>query len=88
MQDYYHQHVFDNTPQTLVQLSFVGTLALIFTNGMSPIIQMFVSIVGLRPVIIAGTIFVTLALELASLSTQVRTKKSRKSETDFNHVMS
>jgi hypothetical protein len=80
MQDYYHQHVFDNTPQTLVQLSFVGTLALIFTNGMSPIVQMFVSIVGLRPVIIAGTIFVTLALELASLSTQVRTKKKKKSK--------
>ncbi|KAI8890521.1 MFS general substrate transporter [Backusella circina FSU 941] len=71
MQDYYHQHVFDNTPQTLVQLSFVGTLALIFTNGMSPIIQMIVSIVGLRPVIIAGTVFVTLALELASLSNQI-----------------
>ncbi|KAI8879859.1 MFS general substrate transporter [Backusella circina FSU 941] len=71
MQDYYHQYVFDNTPQTLVQLSFVSTLSLIFTYGTSPIIQMIVSIVGLRPVIIAGTIFATLALELASLSTQI-----------------
>jgi hypothetical protein len=71
MQDYYDQHTFKDSPNALVNLSFVGTLSLIFLNGMSPFTQMATSIFGLRPVMIAGVICIVLGLELASLSTQV-----------------
>lgn len=71
MQNYLHQTMFKDNPKALVDLSFVGTLALVFINGTSPIVQVCVARYGLMPVMIAGTLFITLALELASLATQV-----------------
>lgn len=71
MQNYLHQTMFKDNPKALVDLSFVGTLALVFINGSSPIVQVCVARFGLLPVMIAGTICITLALELASLATEV-----------------
>ena len=71
MQDYFHQHMFADNPKALVDLSFVGTLALVFINGSSPIVQYFVARFGLRPVMIVGTLFITLALEMAGFASQV-----------------
>jgi hypothetical protein len=71
MQDYFHQHLFANNPSALVDLSFVGTLAIVFINGCSPIVQVCVARFGVRPVMIIGAIFITISLEMASLATQV-----------------
>lgn len=71
MQDYYHQHYFSDVPNSVVQLSFVGTIAMIFLNGSSPLAQICVSMFGIRPVLIVGTLMVSLGLELAGFSTQV-----------------
>jgi hypothetical protein len=38
---------------------------------MSPLTQMLVSIFGLRPVMLAGTILIAISLELAGFSTEV-----------------
>jgi MFS family permease len=66
--------LFSDNPQALVDLSFVGTLALIFINGGSPIVQVCVARYGLRPVMITGTLFITLSLEMAGFATQVKTR--------------
>ncbi|KAG2195169.1 hypothetical protein INT47_006451 [Mucor saturninus] len=71
MQDYFNQHVFENNKTALVDLSFVGTLALIFINAGSPIVQVLVARFGLRPIMIAGTTCIVVALETASLATEV-----------------
>lgn len=73
MQDYFHQNMFSDNPKALVDLSFVGTLALVFINGSSPIVQFFVARYGLRPVMIAGTLFITVALEMAGFASEVIT---------------
>lgn len=71
MQDYYEQHLFANVPNAALNLSFVGTLALVCLNAVSPIVQICVSIFGVRPVLITGTIFVGVGLEMAGFSTQI-----------------
>ncbi|KAI8637727.1 major facilitator superfamily domain-containing protein [Parasitella parasitica] len=71
MQDYFHQNMFADNPKALVDLSFVGTLALVFINGASPIVQVFVARFGLRPIMIVGTICITVALEMAGFATQI-----------------
>lgn len=71
MQDYFHQALFSDNPQALVDLSFVGTLALICINGGSPIVQVFVARYGLRPVMITGTFLITLGMEMAGFATEV-----------------
>lgn len=72
MQDYFHQNMFSDNPKALVDLSFVGTLALICLNGASPIVQMFVVRFGLRPVMIVGTLLVVIAMEMAGFASQVK----------------
>lgn len=72
MQDYYHQNMFVDNAKALVDLSFVGTLALVFVNGSSPVVQYFVARFGLRPIMIVGTFFITIALEMAGFASQVR----------------
>lgn len=71
MQDYFNQTLFKDSKTALVDLSFVGTLALICCNGCSPIVQVLVSKFGLRPVMITGTLFIVIALEMASLATEI-----------------
>ncbi|KAG2212863.1 hypothetical protein INT46_009655 [Mucor plumbeus] len=55
----------------VVSSCFVGTLALVFINGSSPIVQFFVARYGLRPVMIVGTLFITIALEMAGFATEI-----------------
>jgi hypothetical protein len=71
MQDYFHQAMFSSNPEALLDLSFVGALALVFVNGASPIVQVCVARYGLLPVMITGTLFITLALEMAGFAIQV-----------------
>ncbi|EPB89705.1 hypothetical protein HMPREF1544_03505 [Mucor circinelloides 1006PhL] len=71
MQDYFHQNMFSDNPKALVDLSFVGTLALVFINASSPVVQYFVARFGLRPVMIVGTLFITIALEMAGFASQI-----------------
>ncbi|KAL7319906.1 hypothetical protein PS15m_002988 [Mucor circinelloides] len=71
MQDYFHQNMFSDNPKALVDLSFVGTLALVFINASSPAVQYFVARFGLRPVMIVGTLFITIALEMAGFASQI-----------------
>ncbi|KAI7903125.1 major facilitator superfamily domain-containing protein [Cokeromyces recurvatus] len=71
MQDYYEQNMFQNIPNAAVNLSFVGTISMVCMNVSSPIIQICVSIFGLRCILIVGTIFVGLGLEMAGFSSQI-----------------
>lgn len=71
MQDYYHQHYFSSDPKSLVNLSFVGTLALIFSYGLSPIVQVCTSIYGVRPIMMVGTLLIVISMEMAGFATQV-----------------
>ncbi|KAF7721151.1 hypothetical protein EC973_005358 [Apophysomyces ossiformis] len=69
MQDYYERHVFGI--ESSVQLSFVGTLALVFINLMGPVAQILRSIVGLRMVMVIGMLLITIGLEMAGFAWQM-----------------
>ncbi|KAI8636466.1 major facilitator superfamily domain-containing protein [Parasitella parasitica] len=71
MQDYFERNTFNDLPNVTVKLSFVGTLAMVCLNAVSPIIQICVSVFGIRIVLIVGTILVALGLEMAGFSTQI-----------------
>jgi hypothetical protein len=71
MQDYYHQHYFSSDPKSLVNLSFVSTLALIFSYGLSPIVQVCTSIYGVRTIMMVGTLLIVVSMEMAGFATQV-----------------
>ncbi|KAG1541988.1 hypothetical protein G6F49_011749 [Rhizopus delemar] len=58
-------------PKSLVNLSFVGTLALIFSYGLSPIVQVCTSIYGVRPIMMVGTLLIVISMEMAGFATQV-----------------
>ncbi|KAI8394332.1 major facilitator superfamily domain-containing protein [Radiomyces spectabilis] len=68
MQDYFEQNKF---PNSALELSFVGTLALVFTNLMGPFTQILTSMFGSRIVLMTGTVLVTLALIVAGFSSQI-----------------
>ncbi|KAG1121792.1 hypothetical protein G6F42_012086 [Rhizopus arrhizus] len=68
MQDYFEQNMFQHAA---VNLSFVGTLTMVCMNAISPLIQILVSIYGVRYILIIGTILVALGLEIAGFSTQI-----------------
>ncbi|GAA5815558.1 hypothetical protein MFLAVUS_009070 [Mucor flavus] len=68
MQDYYEQNVFKGAA---VELSFVGTIALVCLNSVSPLVQICASRFGIRVVLITGTFLVGLGLEMAGFSTQI-----------------
>ncbi|KAI8072262.1 major facilitator superfamily domain-containing protein [Gilbertella persicaria] len=71
MQDYYEQHLFNNTPNAALNLSFVGTIAMVCMNSASPIVQICVSVFGIRAVLITGTLFIGIGLEMAGFATQI-----------------
>lgn len=71
MQDYYEQNLFRDAPNAAVNLSFVGTIALVCLNAVSPIVQICCSIFGLKTILIAGTFLVGLGLEMAGFSSQI-----------------
>ncbi|CAO3597811.1 unnamed protein product [Absidia cylindrospora] len=57
--------------QLVINLSFVGTMALIFTNICGPLAQILTSIWGHRIVLILGTLCVTLGLILAGFASEI-----------------
>lgn len=71
MQDYYEQNMFSNARNAALNLSFVGTLALVCNNVASPLVQICVSIFGVHIVLLAGTLFLTLGLEMAGFASQI-----------------
>jgi hypothetical protein len=71
LQDYYQQHAFSDVPNATLYLGFVGSLFLAGLDLASPIAQVLISVWGIRIVLILGTLFIALGLELASLSTEV-----------------
>jgi MFS family permease len=71
MQDYFQQNLFSNNEQALLDLSFVGTLALVFINGSAPFVQIGVSRFGLLPVMIFGSFCIVIALEMAGFAYEV-----------------
>ncbi|KAI9494789.1 major facilitator superfamily domain-containing protein [Zychaea mexicana] len=72
MQDYYEQNVFKDTVSNApLQLSFVGTFCLIFSNCMGPVAQILNSIWGTRVVLLLGTLFVAVGVIIAGFSTQI-----------------
>ena len=74
MQDYYEQNVFgDKVSNAPVQLSFVGTFCLIFSNIMGPVTQIVQSMVGTKVVLLLGTMFVSVGTIMAGFSTEVST---------------
>ncbi|KAI8394330.1 major facilitator superfamily domain-containing protein [Radiomyces spectabilis] len=71
MQDYYQQNLFYDDPNAALNLSFVGTIILVFFNLMSPVGQILASIFDSRIVMLLGTFCITLSLEMAGFSSQV-----------------
>lgn len=71
MQDYFQQNLFANTADVVLRLSFVGSIATICTNLMSPVAQILISMYGIRAVLILGSFLVVLGFEMAGFSTQL-----------------
>ncbi|KAI9261550.1 major facilitator superfamily domain-containing protein [Phascolomyces articulosus] len=72
MQDYYEQNVFgDRVSNAPLQLSFVGTFCLIFSNAMGPVAQILQSMLGTRAVLFIGTIFIAVGVIIAGFSTEI-----------------
>ncbi|KAI8148165.1 major facilitator superfamily domain-containing protein [Fennellomyces sp. T-0311] len=72
MQDYYERDVFgDKVANAPLQLSFVGTFCLIFSNCMGPFGQILGSMWGTRIVLLIGTLFIAVGMIIAGFSTQI-----------------
>lgn len=75
MQDYYEQHVFHNTHNVAVKLSFVGTLLVLVTYSFMIISTFLESVLGLKVCLIIGSCFISTGMFLAGSATQVRSTK-------------
>ena len=75
MQDFYERTMFDHIPNAQLQLSFVGTICLVFVHGMGPFAQILRSIVGTTTVYVIGSALMTIGLICAGFSTQVSSSK-------------
>ncbi|KAL9556026.1 hypothetical protein MBANPS3_002084 [Mucor bainieri] len=71
MQENFHKTMFADNPNALVQLSFVGTLALFSLHALSPAVRIAISRFGVRPVTISSTVLIALSMELSALATQI-----------------
>ncbi|KAI8887203.1 MFS general substrate transporter [Backusella circina FSU 941] len=71
MQDYLHRNVFNKSQSQLIQLSFVGTMIPVVANAFSPFVQIAVSLFGFRAVMLGGSMFIVIGLELAGQSTKI-----------------
>ncbi|KAI8066797.1 major facilitator superfamily domain-containing protein [Gongronella butleri] len=70
MQEYYDRQVFRGSVD-VTQLSFVGTIGFSFCGLMGPVSQIFTSILGVRWVMLIGTVLMSGGLVLASFSVEV-----------------
>lgn len=73
MQDYYQQTYFSDLPDAALQLSFVGTLSMVFANSMGPFAQILSSYFGTRVVMLIGTLFIAIGLFMAGFAYEVIT---------------
>lgn len=79
MQNYYQEHhsliTDDESQETkndlLLQLTFVGTLSILFSNCMGPAAQFLLGAFGTKIVAVIAGALTTLGMLLASLSTKV-----------------
>lgn len=71
MQDYFEQNKFSDASNLSLQLSFVGTLALVFANLMGPFAQILESVIGPRLVMLIGALLITIGLMMAGFAWQV-----------------
>ncbi|OBZ84482.1 putative transporter ESBP6 [Choanephora cucurbitarum] len=71
LQDYFDQHVFQNDPRAQVNLSFVGSLALICINGASPLVHIAISRFGLQTVMLIGSFLIVFGLEMAGFAYEI-----------------
>ncbi|KAI8358405.1 major facilitator superfamily domain-containing protein [Blakeslea trispora] len=72
MQNYLDIHIFrDRIPNAQFQLSLVGTLLEICTTLFGPLAQIIAIRFGTKTVLVLGTLFVTLGVELASFATKI-----------------
>ena len=71
MQDYYEQHVFRNTHNVAVKLSFVGTLLVLVTYSFMIISTFLESLLGLKACLIIGSCFISTGMFLAGSATEV-----------------
>ncbi|KAI7847983.1 major facilitator superfamily domain-containing protein [Circinella umbellata] len=72
MQAYYEQHVFNNDGSSVrFQLGFVSSCLFAFLNGLGAVFQILRSILGIRIVLVIGTLFLSTGLITAGFSTQI-----------------
>ncbi|KAI8147829.1 major facilitator superfamily domain-containing protein [Fennellomyces sp. T-0311] len=71
MQDFYERTMFEDVQNAQLQLSFVGTICLVFVHGMGPFAQILRSIVGATMVYILGAALMTIGLICAGFSTKI-----------------
>jgi MFS family permease len=71
MQDYFEQTKFSDASNLSLQLSFVGTLALVFANLMGPFAQILESVIGPRLVMLIGALLITIGLMMAGFAWQI-----------------
>ncbi|KAI8084763.1 major facilitator superfamily domain-containing protein [Halteromyces radiatus] len=71
MQNYYEQHVFIDLPNAVIQLSFVGTLALSFMRLMGPVAQLMEPWIGHKGVLVIGCLCKAIGMLMAGFATQV-----------------
>ncbi|KAI9492181.1 major facilitator superfamily domain-containing protein [Zychaea mexicana] len=71
MQDYYERQIFGDIPNAQLQLSFVGTFALVFANLCGPLAQVLRSVWGTRIVLLIGTFLIAIGLIIAGFSNEI-----------------
>ncbi|CAO3591173.1 unnamed protein product [Absidia cylindrospora] len=71
MQNYYEQHIFNDTPNAVVALSFVGTLGLCFMRAGGPIAQLLEPKIGCRGILLAGCLCKALGMIMAGFANQI-----------------
>ncbi|KAI8992621.1 major facilitator superfamily domain-containing protein [Pilobolus umbonatus] len=65
------QRVFSESPNALVELSFVSVPALVLIAGCSPIVHILMSFINIRKLMIIALIIHTLGLQLSAISTTI-----------------
>ncbi|KAI9248230.1 major facilitator superfamily domain-containing protein [Phascolomyces articulosus] len=71
MQDHFQQHVFGQTNEITIQLSFVGTLGVLISNGLGFFSQSLEFLIGLKKSLLIGTVLVSAGLIAAGSTTEI-----------------
>ncbi|KAI9490258.1 major facilitator superfamily domain-containing protein [Zychaea mexicana] len=71
MQDHFERYVFGSSDETIIQLSFVGTLGVLLSNGLGFFSQSLEFLIGVKKSTFIGTILVTTGLVAAGSATEI-----------------